>query len=130
LQASLPIWVGGSSRPALRRAAERGDGWLPQGIPEGGMAAGIDFIRSHRAQTRGDDPIVLGSLSGPLHVGEPSWDTPRCVRGSAEKLAAYLRTYADLGVDQIQVGFVSRSSDELCDQIAAFAADVAPLVNQ
>jgi probable F420-dependent oxidoreductase len=129
VQSTVPIWVGGSSRPALRRAAERGDGWLPQGIPEGGMAAGIDVIRSHRAATRGDDPITLGALSGPLHVGDPTWDTPRCVRGSADKLAAYLRTYADLGVDQIQVGFVSRSADELCDQIAAFATDVAPLVN-
>ncbi len=129
VQAVLPIWVGGSSRPAMRRAAERGDGWLPQGLPEGGMAAGIDFIRSHRAATRGDASIVLGALSGPLHVGEPTWDTPRCVRGPAEKVAAYLRTHVDLGVDQIQVGFVSRSADELCDQIAAFAADVAPLVN-
>jgi probable F420-dependent oxidoreductase len=129
VQAHLPIWVGGSSKPAMRRAAERGDGWLPQGPPEGGMAAGIDFIRTHRAATRGDDPIVLGALSGPLHVGNPTWDTPRCVRGPADQIAGYLRTYADLGVDQIQVGFVSRSADELCDQIAAFAADVAPLVN-
>lgn len=129
-QATLPIWVGGSSRAAMRRAAERGDGWLPQGPPEGGMAAGIEFIRAHRVATRGDDPIVLGALSGPLHVGEPTWETPRCVRGPADKIAAYLRTYADLGVDQIQVGFVSRSADELCDQIAAFAADVAPAVNQ
>jgi probable F420-dependent oxidoreductase len=130
VQPALPIWVGGSSKPAMRRAAERGDGWLPQGIPEGGMAAAIDFIRSHRAATRGDDPIVLGALSGPLHVGEPAWETPRCVRGPAEKLAGYLRTYSEVGVDQIQVGFVSRSAAELCDQIAAFAADVAPLVNQ
>ncbi len=129
IQTRLPIWVGGSSKPAMRRAAERGDGWLPQGIPEGGMAAGIDFIRTHRAATRGDDPIVLGALSGPLHVGAPTWDTPRCVRGPADEIAAYLRTYADLGVDQIQVGFVSRSADELCEQIAAFATDVAPLVN-
>lgn len=129
MQATVPIWVGGSSRAAMRRAAERGDGWLPQGPPEGGMAAGIEFIRAHRAATRGVDPIVLGALSGPLHVGEPTWDTPRCVGGPADKIAVYLRTYADLGVDQIQVGFVSRSVDELCDQIAAFAADVAPLVN-
>ena len=80
------------------------------------MEAGIRFVLEHRAATRGDDPIVLGALSGPL-------------RGSPEKIAGYLRTYADLGVHQIQVGFVSRSADELCEQIAAFAADVAPLVN-
>lgn len=129
VQARLPIWVGGSSPAAMRRAAERGDGWLPQGPPEGGMAAGIAFICSHRAATRGDDPIVLGALSGPLHVGEPTWAAPRCVRGPADKVAGYLRTLAELGVDQIQVGFVSRSAEELCDQIAAFAADVAPLVN-
>lgn len=128
-QASLPIWVGGSSKPAMRRAAERGDGWLPQGPPEGGMAAGIAFVRAHRAATRGDDPIVLGSLSGQLYIGDPAWDTGRCVRGSADKVATYLRTHRDLGVDQIQVGFASRSADEMCDQIAAFAGDVAPLVN-
>jgi hypothetical protein len=114
----------------MRRAAERGDGWLPQGPPAGGMAAGIDFVREHRREVRGDDPITLGALSGPLHVGDPTWEPPRCVKGSPDKLAGYLRTYADLGVDQIQVGFVSRSADELCDQIAAFAADVAPLVNR
>jgi probable F420-dependent oxidoreductase len=129
VRGTVPIWVGGSSKPAMRRAAERGDGWLPQGPPADGMAAGIDYIRSHRAATRGDEPIVLGALSGPLFVGVPTWDTPRCVRGPAEKIAGYLRTYADLGVDQIQVGFVSRSVEELCDQIAAFATDVAPLVN-
>ena len=92
------------------------------------MAAGIDFVRAHRAATRGEAPIVLGALSGPLYVGEPSWEV-RAVTGAADKVAAYLRTYADLGVDQIQVGFTSRSVGELCDQIATFATDVAPLVN-
>lgn len=129
-QATLPIWVGGSSRSAMRRAAERGDGWLPQGPPKDGMAAGIEFVLATRAASaRADDPLVLGALSGPLYVGEPGWDTGRCMRGSAEKVAGYLRTYRDLGVHQIQVGFASRSADELCDQIAAFATDVAPLVN-
>lgn len=130
VQAQLPIWVGGSSKAAMRRAAERGDGWLPQGPPEGGMAAGIAFVRAHRAATRGDDPIVLGSLSGQLYIGEPDWDVGRCVHGSAETVAAYLRTHRDLGVDQVQVGFASRSAGEMCDQIARFAAEVAPLVNE
>lgn len=94
------------------------------------MEAGIRFIREHRAATRGDDPIVVGALSGPLFVGEPDWEAPRCFRGAPAKIAGYLRTYADLGVDQIQVSFASRSAGELCDQIAAFAAEVVPLVNQ
>lgn len=128
VQERLPIWVGGSSRAAMRRAAERGDGWLPQGPPAGGMEAGIRFVREHRAAAVGDAPIVIGALSGPLYVGEPTWAAPRCLSGSATKLAEYLRTYAAMGVDQVQVNFVSRSAGELCDQVAAFAADVAPLV--
>jgi probable F420-dependent oxidoreductase len=129
VQRPLPIWVGGSSRPAMRRAAERGDGWLPQGPPEGGMEAGIAYIRERRDQAGRHGPFTIGALSGPLYVGEPTWDTGRCVRGSAEKVAAYLRTFADLDVDQVQVAFASRSADELCDQIAAFASGVVPLVN-
>ncbi len=130
VQARLPIWVGGSSRPAMRRAATKGDGWLPQGPPKEGMAEGIAFVREQRAAAGlADAPFTIGALSGPLHVGDPTWDVPRCVKGPPEKLAAYLRGYAEMGADQVQVAFVSRSADELCDQIAAFAADVAPLVN-
>ena len=43
-QSPLPIWVGGSSKPALRRAAERGDGWLPQGTPRDDMPDQIAFL--------------------------------------------------------------------------------------
>lgn len=126
----LPIWVGGSSKPAMRRAADRGDGWLPQGPPEGGMADGIAFVQERRAAgPRAGLPFTVGALSGPLYLGDPPPELGRCVRGTAEKIAGYLRTYRDMGVDQIQVGFVSRSAAELCDQIAGFASDIAPLVN-
>jgi hypothetical protein len=113
----------------MRRAAVRGDGWLPQGPPDGGMEAGIAFVRERRALAGIDAPIMIGALSGHLYLGEPPPELGRCVRGPAEKVAGYLRTYRDLGVDQVQVGFVSRSADELCNQIAGFAAEVAPLVN-
>ena len=129
-QTSLPIWIGGSSPAAMRRAAQRGDGWLPQGPPEGGMEAGIAAVLEARAASeRAGDPLVIGALSGPLHVGSPTWNAGRCFAGPPEKIAAYLRSYRDMGAHQVQVGFVSRSAQELCDQIAAFAADVAPLVN-
>src|SRR5262245_21686660 len=131
VQASPPIWVGGSSPAALRRAAERGDGWLPTGPPEGGMSAGIARIHELRARAgRADEPFTVGALSGPLYVGLPRWDVGRAVHGSPEQIASFLRVLAGFGVDQIQVAFRSRDVHELCDQLRAFGAEVAPLVRR
>jgi len=130
-QARVPIWVGGSSPAALRRAAERGDGWLPQGPPEGGMSAGIARLRELRARSgRAGEPFTVGALSGPLYVGDPRWDVGRAVHGSPEQIAAFLRVLADFGVDQIQVAFRSRDVHELYDQLRVFGAEVAPLVTR
>jgi probable F420-dependent oxidoreductase len=118
-----PIWVGGSSKPALRRAAERGDGWLPQGpvTPEV-----VDFLLSHRRSVRGDDPIDIGAIAGPVYVGDPGWDTGPCLSGPAEKVAHVLRKYQALGVGQVQVRLRSRSVDELLEQIERFGNEVGP----
>lgn len=131
VQPRLPIWVAGSSPAALRRAAERGDGWLPQGPPEGGMSAGIAQLRELRERAgRADQPFVIGGLSGPLYVGEAQWDIGRAVAGSPDEVAAFLRSLVKLGVQQVQVGFRSRDCRELCDQIRTFGAQVMPLVTQ
>jgi probable F420-dependent oxidoreductase len=129
VQERIPIWVGGSSRAAITRAAERGDGWLPQGPPEGGMSAAIALIDELRHKHgRIGEPFTIGSLSGPLYVGEPTWDIGRAVTGSPDQIAGFLRVLAGFGVDQIQVSFRSRDVHELTDQIRIFGAEVAPLV--
>src|SRR5690606_25627393 len=129
VQRPLPVWVGGSSPAAVRRAAERGDGWLPQGPPEEGMSAAIARIRELRERAgRADEAFTIGSLSGPLYVGEATWDVGRAVSGSPEQIAGFLRVFAELGVDQIQVAFRSRDAHELCDQLQAFGTEVAPLM--
>src|SRR4051794_27230418 len=73
-----PIWVGGSSRPALRRAAKLGDGWMPQGPPEQGMPAAIADIR----QWRGGG----GGGGGPLPPNRGGGGSPaRARRGGAAR---------------------------------------------
>jgi probable F420-dependent oxidoreductase len=129
-QPQLPIWIGGSSPAAIRRAAEKGDGWLPQGPPPDGMEAGIKRLLAHRERARAGDPIDIGALSGPLYVGTPTWDVGRCVKGDPEKIAGYLRTYRDMGANHVQLRFRSRSLDEQLDQLRAFATDVAPLLDR
>ncbi|MHB9860978.1 TIGR03619 family F420-dependent LLM class oxidoreductase [Streptomyces sp. YIM S03343] len=126
-QQRVPVWVGGSSRAAVRRAALKGDGWLPQGDPRDRLPAQLARIRELREQAGVERPFTAGAITEPLYVGTPSWDTGRrTLTGTPEALAESLRAYAAMGVDQIQVRFRSRSRNELTDQIAAFGAEVAP----
>ncbi len=132
-QATVPIWVGGSSKPALRRAAARGDGWLPQGTPRDELPGQIAYLLEHRRQTRGDEPIDLGATIAPeyLYVGTPSWDVGAATRsGDPEVLAASLNEFGAMGVSHLQLRFRSRSLFELLDQMDAFHRDVAPLLHR
>ncbi|WP_399926367.1 LLM class F420-dependent oxidoreductase [Streptomyces kanamyceticus] len=129
-QRRVPLWVGGSSPAAIRRAATRADGWLPQGDPRDKLPAQIAKLRRLRAQAGIEEPIVIGAITEALYVGEPGRPVGRrTLHGKPEALAESLRAYAAMGVDQIQVRFRSRGRDELTDQMRAFAADVAPHLN-
>lgn len=126
-QSRVPVWVGGSSPAAVRRAALKGDGWLPQGDPRDRLPAQLARIRALREEAGVQDPFTVGAITEPLYVGAPAWDVGRrTLTGPPQALAASLRAYRDLGVHQIQVRFRCRDRAELIDQIAAFGTDVAP----
>lgn len=125
-----PIWVGGNTPAALRRAAARGDGWLPQGTFRDQLPAQIATVKRHREKVRGGEPIEIGANSPWLYVGRPPFDAgPNALTGGAAAIAESLRELRAMGVSHCGVRFRTRSCDELCDQIAAFAAEVAPLLN-
>ncbi|MGW0598526.1 LLM class F420-dependent oxidoreductase [Streptomyces sp. NPDC002776] len=126
-QERVPLWVGGSSPPAVRRAALKGDGWLPQGDPRDRLPQQIARIRQLREQAGIEAPFTIGAIVEPLYVGTPAWHVGRrTLTGGPDELAESLRAYRAMGVDQIQVRFRSRSRGELIDQIAAFGAGVGP----
>ncbi|MEM6702575.1 MAG: LLM class F420-dependent oxidoreductase [Acidobacteriota bacterium] len=57
---ALPIWIGGGSERALRRAGELGDGWLGTStLSQEEKATAIDRVRRH-AEEAGRDPSQLG----------------------------------------------------------------------
>lgn len=120
-----PIWLAGSSAPAIRRAARLGDGWLPQGpaTPEA-----VTLLTAERERHgRGGEPFAVGTITPFLYVGEPSWEVPSdTLSGSPDDLAERLVALIPQGVNQIQVRFRARHVDEMCEQVAAFGHGVLP----
>ncbi|MFB6845983.1 LLM class F420-dependent oxidoreductase [Streptomyces sp. NPDC056373] len=129
-QDPVPLWVGGSSPAAVRRAALKGDGWLPQGDPRDRLPAQIGRIRELRERAGIRGPFTVGAIAEPLYVGTPRWEVGRrTLTGGPQRLAESLRAYRTMGVHRIQVRFRSRSRDELTDQIRQFGQQVAPLLS-
>lgn len=126
----LPIWVGGSSPAALRRVAQFGDGWLPQGTPYDEMPAAVETIHEHQERLHGERwPIDVGIITSFLHVGDPDFEVPPgSFTGEPERLARGLGRLAQLGATQLQVRFAARSAAEYAEQVERFGAEVAPLL--
>ena len=78
----VPIWVGGHSAPALKRVAERADGWITVNTTAEQVVAGIEAIRSQRDPSR---PLDVSALAVDV------WD-----------LDGWLRL-AEAGVTEVQV---------------------------
>ncbi len=122
-----PIWVAGSSAPAIARAARFGDGWLPQGPATTEMVAALHVGRD--AAGRSDKPMMIGHITPFLYVGDASFDIGEgTISGSPTAITEQILAGTPVGVNQLQVRFRSRSCDEICDQMVAFATDVAPLL--
>ncbi len=126
-----PIWIGGSSKPALRRVAERGDGWIPQGTPKKLMPESIEYLHEHRDKVRPGETIEVGMITELIHIGDASWELPPYTRtGAPEHIAEKLNEYGALGISHLQLRFATSSIDELCDQIARFGDEVGPLLSR
>jgi alkanesulfonate monooxygenase SsuD/methylene tetrahydromethanopterin reductase-like flavin-dependent oxidoreductase (luciferase family) len=122
-----PVWIAGSSPAAIRRAATYGDGWLPQGPSNTEMVAKLQSMREEHG--RADRPMMIGHITPFLYVGNPGWDVgPDTLSGAPDDIAERILADTADGVNQLQVRFKSRSCEEQCDQMAAFAAEVAPIL--
>ncbi|MGH7824900.1 MAG: LLM class flavin-dependent oxidoreductase [Candidatus Binatia bacterium] len=51
-----PLWVGGRSKAAFRRAGRLANGWLVSSVTPGEVAAGIEAIRAHAAEAGREIP--------------------------------------------------------------------------
>jgi len=124
-----PVWIAGSSPAAIRRAGRLADGWLPQGPSDDAMVQLLEDTREKAG--RAHLAMAIGHITPFLYVGTPGWDVGEAtISGSPEEIAEKVLAGTPRRANQIQVRFKSRTPEEQCDQMAAFGADVAPLIEK
>jgi alkanesulfonate monooxygenase SsuD/methylene tetrahydromethanopterin reductase-like flavin-dependent oxidoreductase (luciferase family) len=146
--APVPIWIGGNSAKALRRAALLGDGWHPLWLPSEDYAAARQRILEIRREHGRDGPFTFSfsarftqfadkpeggwppsperaPADSEFHYAPAPWTAPdgrpRLV-GSPDELIADLRLLAAAGVDHVTLRFGSTDLSPL----ERFARDVMP----
>jgi probable F420-dependent oxidoreductase len=134
-----PIWVGGMSNPARRRAARLGDAWYPMLNDAvrpldsvGLLRAGIADIRA-RTEAAGRDPDAVGvAVRVAMYGGgvdpRASDGERRLFSGSDAECAADLATLRDLGIVALDLRFGQHTADEALRAMEAFQRDIVAKV--
>jgi probable F420-dependent oxidoreductase len=124
-----PIWVGGNSKPAIRRAVELGDGWLPIPAPvkmasfiHTASIASLDdlrerlaFAHAHAERVGRSAPLDVCFVPFGLDLAKPEQLDPTLARSRVAELE-------EIGVGWLTLMFPSRSRAEFCDRVTTLAA--------
>jgi probable F420-dependent oxidoreductase len=124
-----PIWIGGHSRAALRRAARLGDGWHPVGanpaVPLGpdDLRASLDEL-ARLTDAQGRDPKTLT-----ISYKAPVYDTDKPIAGrdrrpfagSVEQIHEDIDAFGQLGVSELIFDFRSERLDQSLERMERFA---------
>ncbi|MCH9669932.1 MAG: LLM class F420-dependent oxidoreductase [Gammaproteobacteria bacterium] len=134
-----PIWVGGETRPARRRAGQLGDGWYPV---INNPAAPMDTAERYGAalaQTKDfaaaadRDPSALDAgllaiwyqLDDRKTFGAKGSDR-KCFTGTAQAIIADIAAYAEAGLEHLVIGFESNDLAASMGRVDEFAEHIMP----
>jgi probable F420-dependent oxidoreductase len=115
VQRPIPIWMGGTAEPVLRRIGRIGDGWFPQSRPNPQTKETIERLRGYArdAGRRPEDIGIEGRISL-FNTPEPEW---------AEALAGW----REMGATHVSLNTMSVGLDPRghIDAIRRFMEDAA-----
>lgn len=117
-----PIWTGGISGPALRRAASLGDGW--HGVRQ--SPADVARVVARISELRRGQGLSMDGYTISLRAGVDVTDqrlrsdrrTP--LRGSADQISVDLKEYADAGVGYMVLEPRAASPEQFVAQLERF----------
>jgi probable F420-dependent oxidoreductase len=133
---AIPIWIGGHSKQAIRRAARLGDGWHPIGgvptipLEPEDVAADMAMLREYAEKAGRDPKQIRVALKGSLFDREKQITPGKRRRfiGSAAEIASDIRAYREVGVDTMIFDVRRPTIAETLERMEWMAKDVFPQV--
>ncbi|MEX1253465.1 MAG: LLM class F420-dependent oxidoreductase [Dehalococcoidia bacterium] len=121
-----PVWVGGNSRRAVRRAVELGDGWVPFEVTLAKVRDRMAYARSRSGFEQRSTPFEV-VVPASFELTTRPIDGERAVfSGSREQVIEDIEAYRAAGVTGMTAGFRSRSLSGQLEQMTRFAETVMP----
>jgi len=132
----IPIWIGGHTDSALRRAGMLGDAWHPIGMRPPAMllpdeyAAKVKQLASYAQQAGRDPRSIALTFRAPMEVRgarekAPGGDRP-LFQGTAAEVIADVRRYQAIGVSHMVFDPVRPDVKAALASLERFAHDVRP----
>ncbi|MBI4610905.1 MAG: LLM class F420-dependent oxidoreductase [Candidatus Rokubacteria bacterium] len=136
----IPIWIGGHTDAALRRAGELGDGWHPIGLRPPALLHPPEYRDKVKqihawAERAGRDPRAITlTFRVPMEVLPRRAKAPggdrQMFRGTADQVVADIRQYQALGVTHFVFDFPVPDLKQILAGMERFAAEVLPKVRR
>jgi probable F420-dependent oxidoreductase len=126
-----PIWVGGESPRAIRRAAELGNGWFPIDcnptfplLTEEQMKAGIARLRT-QIQKAGRKPeeLRVGYIAQNFELKDRPGDR-RLFAGDSRKIIEAIQKFEKLGVSFVAISFLRENMEATKEYTERFVTEV------
>lgn len=132
----IPIWIGGHSRRALRRAAELGDGWHPIGgvptipLEPEDLKKQLNILAGYASAVGRDPRQIRVAFKASLfdRESESRKGQRRRFTGSTEQMAADARDYQKAGVDCLILDVRTREPEQTLERLDWLAEEVLPQV--
>ena len=126
-----PIWIGGQSRAALRRAGRLGNAWHPVGaIPAAPLepeelAGNLVTMRGYAERAGRDPSSIEVSMKAPLYdAASDTGGTRRRFSGPPDAVLQDIHAYGEVGVTHLIFDFRSSSHSETEERMSRFAEEV------